>query len=143
MSEHAENNAPAASRIVGRPFAKGTTGNAGGRSKTARDIQALAQQHGPAAIQALAQALKSRNERVRVAAAAILLDRGYGKAPQAIVGADGNPVMLLHLFATRAIGEAIVSELAARQSTIIDSHPVNGDMKPPDSLADLSSPATE
>jgi hypothetical protein len=74
MPERAENSAPAAPRIIGRPFAKGTTGNAGGRSKVARDIQALAQEHGPAAIATLAKALKSRNERVRVAAAAILLE---------------------------------------------------------------------
>src|SRR6516165_2753266 len=101
MSEDAESSEPVA-RTIGKPFVKGVSPNPGGRSKVARDIQALAQEHGPAAIATLVEALKSRNERVRVAAAAILLDRGYGRAPQAITGADGNPVTLLHLFATRA-----------------------------------------
>jgi hypothetical protein len=151
MPEHAENSAPVAPRIIGRPFAKGTTGNAGGRSKMARDIQALAQEHGPAAIATLVEALKSRNERVCVAAAAILLDRGYGRVPQAITGADGNPVTLLHLFATRAVGEQVLTELMQHQSgTAFDGSAqlVNGDdgeliEVSPASLVDFGAPASE
>jgi hypothetical protein len=109
----ADISAPVA-HTIGRPFQRGVSPNPGGRSKVARDIQALAQQHGPAAISALAQALKSRNERVRVAAAAILLDRGYGRAPQTIATEGQTPLILLHLAAARALSTELQVELGAR-----------------------------
>jgi hypothetical protein len=90
----------------------GRSGNPGGRSKTQVDIQTLAQQHGPAAIATLAQALKSRNERVRVAAAAILLDRGYGKAPQSLSVETQTPLGLLHLAAATAFSRELQAELS-------------------------------
>jgi len=77
---------PGSGGASGHGFRPGRSGNPGGRSKTQVDIQALAQRHGPEAIQTLAAALKSRNERVRVAAAAILLaqpKRGNGCATPA------------------------------------------------------------
>jgi hypothetical protein len=110
----ADISAPVA-RTIGRPFQRGVSPNPGGRSKVARDIQALAQQHGPAAISTLAQALKSRNERVRVAAAAILLDRGYGRAPQTIATEGQTPLVLLHLAAATAAGAELQSELGERR----------------------------
>jgi hypothetical protein len=85
----------------------GRSGNPGGRSKTQVDIQALARQHGPAAIAALAQALKSRNERVRVAAAAILLDRGYGRAPQALTIEGEQSSVHLHWIAAKEIASSL------------------------------------
>jgi hypothetical protein len=102
MSEDAENSTVAA-HTIGRPFARGASGNPGGRSRTARDIQTLAQRHGPEAIETLAQALKSRNERVRVAAAAILLDRAYGKPAQAITTDPATNAVGLHLVSAQLI----------------------------------------
>ena len=63
-------------------FIKGTSGNPGGKFHTAHDITALAQQHCPAAILALVEALKYPKE--RVPAAQVLLDRGYGRPRQEI-----------------------------------------------------------
>jgi hypothetical protein len=60
-------------------FAPGRSGNPGGRPKGLKDIEALARKHAPEAIAALVAALSGKD---RVHAAAVLLDRGYGKARQ-------------------------------------------------------------
>jgi hypothetical protein len=52
----------------------------------------LAQQHGEEAIKTLAELLDDPEPRVRAVAADKLLDRGYGRPPQAITGEDGGPV---------------------------------------------------
>jgi hypothetical protein len=134
----ADISAPVA-HTIGRPFQRGVSPNPGGRSKVARDIQALAQQHGPAAISTLAQALKSRNERVRVAAAAILLDRAYGKPVQAITTDPATASTMLHLLAARAVSNELVAALDQRERTINGhAEPSNGRSSPP--VIDLSAP---
>jgi len=65
-------------------FQKGQSGNPGGRPKAESEVRELAQQHGPAAVNRLVALMNSRNERVAVAACQAVLDRGYGKAPQAM-----------------------------------------------------------
>jgi hypothetical protein len=105
----ADISAPVA-RTIGRPFQRGVSPNPGGRSKVARDIQELAREHGPAAISTLAQALKSRNERVRVAAAAILLDRAYGKPVQAIAADPATSPIALHLIAAQLISAQLLEQ---------------------------------
>jgi hypothetical protein len=67
--------------MIGRPFPKGMSGNAGGRPKAAHSIQELARQHAPEAIQTLADIAKNGTPGARVSAAIALLDRAYGKAP--------------------------------------------------------------
>jgi hypothetical protein len=52
----------------------------------------LARVHTPGAIAALADALK--NPRERVAAATVLLDRAWGRAPQVVVGDEERPVAI-------------------------------------------------
>jgi hypothetical protein len=64
------------------PFAKGKSGNPGGRPKAATDIQALARAMTAEAIAALGLALN--DPKTRVAAAIAILDRGYGKPLQTV-----------------------------------------------------------
>ena len=78
-------------------FKKGESGNPGGVSKTAKEIRELARQNCPHAIRKLIKLLESKDERTVIAAAKELMDRGLGKAPQAIVGADGEGPVLARI----------------------------------------------
>ncbi len=54
-------------------------------NKATREIKALAQQYAPEALKELARLVKhAQSESARVAAIKELLDRAYGKAPQAV-----------------------------------------------------------
>lgn len=76
----------------GKPFAKGQSGNPGGRPKTSGAVQDLARALTPDAIKALKEALQ--DDKLKVAAAKVILDRGWGCAPQSLEmsGKDGGPI---------------------------------------------------
>jgi len=60
-------------------------------AKAPLDIRSLARQHTHAAIGSLARiAADGESEAARVAACCALLDRGWGRAPQAHTGEDGE-----------------------------------------------------
>jgi len=81
---------------IGRPFHKGQSGNPGGRPKIMVEVRELARKNSPEAMQTLVANLKDENGHVRNAAAIAILDRAYGKPPQAIVGDDElDPVKLI------------------------------------------------
>lgn len=77
-------------------FQKGQSGNPGGRPKEAGEVKELARAHTAEAIKTLASIMRAKRtpSAARVAAANALLDRGWGKAPQAITGEDGGPVQV-------------------------------------------------
>jgi hypothetical protein len=75
-------------------FEKGKSGNPGGRPKENAEVKRLAREHGVTAIQKLAALMESDDERIVVAACQTLLDRGYGKPAQAIVGGDDDDAPL-------------------------------------------------
>jgi hypothetical protein len=70
----------------GRPFPKGISGNPGGRPKVLGDVQELAREKSPEAINTLSNIMRDAKapSAARVAAANALLDRGYGKPTQPI-----------------------------------------------------------
>src|ERR1044072_2746251 len=72
--------------IRGRPFQKGTSGNPGGRPRELGDVQELARERSPDAINTLAAIMDDQKAApaARVSAAKALLDRGYGKPTQPI-----------------------------------------------------------
>lgn len=67
------------------PFKKGASGNPSGRPKRAEIVSELARKHTAEALQTIVHLMQNADdERTRLAAATALLDRGYGKPPQAV-----------------------------------------------------------
>src|SRR6476646_8691709 len=70
-------------------------------NKATMEVKALASQHGPQAIQELARLAglvedgkgKAENEQAQIAALNGILDRGYGRPTQAIVGDPKRPIV--------------------------------------------------
>lgn len=82
----------------GKPFAPGNSANPGGRPKLPEDIKhvrELARQYTHRAVDALVAVLDGDSAAASVAAANALLDRGWGKPEQSIVGPgpDGEHVI--------------------------------------------------
>ena len=82
----AENTKEQEMAIRGRPFPKGKSGNPGGRPRVIGDVQELARERSPEAINTLAAIMDDPKAppAARVAAANSLLDRGYGRPTQPI-----------------------------------------------------------
>ena len=76
----------------------GQSANPGGRSKLEKDVRDLAREHSKDAILRLAWLMNNaQSERTQAAAAEALLDRAWGRPPQAIVGSDDPDAAPLRL----------------------------------------------
>ncbi len=76
------------------PFAKGRSGNPGGRPKGSAEVRALARAMTGRAFEEIERmAFTGSDDRVKLEAIKIILDRGYGKAPQPMDGdGEGRPI---------------------------------------------------
>ncbi|MFA9439416.1 hypothetical protein ACDA63_07245 [Uliginosibacterium sp. sgz301328] len=96
----------------GRPRPAGSGRQKGTTNKATADIKALAQKHGPEAIKTLLDLMQtSESDQARIAAAKELLDRGFGKATQAIEasgpgGVPLTPPVINVTFGEQGDGEA-------------------------------------
>ncbi len=72
----------------------GQSGNPGGQHKGTAELREAARKWSPKAIAKLCALIDSDDERVALAAAEAVLNRGYGKPPQALEhgGTDGGPI---------------------------------------------------
>lgn len=76
------------------PFQPGQSGNPGGRPKGESALKEAARLQTEPSIAVVVAALSDADARVRLKAAEILLDRGWGRPGQAVElsGPDGGPV---------------------------------------------------
>ena len=88
-----------APKVIGRPFQKGVSGNPGGRTKENQWLREEARKHAAKSLRALVRVLDKGTGSEVVSAAKELLDRGYGKATQAVEhsGPEGFALPLIVL----------------------------------------------
>jgi len=81
---------------VNRPCKKGESGNPGGRPKDTENLRELARARTAEAVETLDAIMKNKRApaSARVSAACALLDRGFGKPVQALVGKEGEPPLI-------------------------------------------------
>lgn len=116
----ADNSTPEQKRKPGRPFAKGKSGNPGGRPKAMREVVETARKHTVTAINALARIAKDpkQDPKARVAAATTILDRGWGKPVVAISGPNGGPIELAAM-PTPEVERRVIELLAAEGKVLL------------------------
>jgi hypothetical protein len=82
MAENTHDQPPRRGR--GRPFLPGVSANPGGRPRELREIRQLARERCVEALTVLVHLMRNGSQKIRLGAAAELLNRGYGKPDVAI-----------------------------------------------------------
>src|SRR5688572_16469200 len=91
-------------------FRPGVSGNPGGKPRGEAEVRQAARAHTAAALEVLARALRSRQERVRLLAADLVLTRAYGR-PGPEVDTEARALELRRAEAEARLVEARVREV--------------------------------
>jgi hypothetical protein len=86
-------SAPLLGRDASGKFIKGFSGNPQGQPVIQKEIRELARTHGPEAIARLVFWMRSADSQSSIAAAKILLDRGFGKSVQPLSSPNGGALV--------------------------------------------------
>jgi hypothetical protein len=99
----------------------GQSGNPAGRAKPEVDIAALARVHGTKCIEVVVRLMtRSKDEKIKLAAAIALLDRGFGR-PKQEMDINSNSTIELHLVAARAISSTLIEQQSTPTIETIES----------------------
>jgi hypothetical protein len=74
-----------------------SSGNPNGRPTASFEVREMAREHGPEAIERLVYWMRSGDSQSSLAAAKILLDRGYGKSMQMLGSPNGAPLVNINM----------------------------------------------
>ena len=111
------------SRLSNGHFAKGVSGNPGGRPPIPEDVKAMLKNLVPDAVRALHAAVNGDDARLSVVAAQTILDRVYGKAHvSASIETDALSAPQAHLAALVAMADATRTRIAAVEVRTPDEH---------------------
>ena|SRR5438132_11835405 len=91
-------------------WSPGQSGNPSGKAKALADMEGKARQHVDKALKTLAAGLDDDDARVRMAAATALLDRGFGKPAQAIIGGGPEDAPIQEEKVVRYVGNPVSGE---------------------------------
>ena len=139
IGEMTTRSSPPAIRTQTGRFAPGQSGNPSGRPKRDEDIAALARTHAADAIAVLVSIAENpkANDSSRISAANSLLDRGYGRVPQAVaVKTESNNDTFLRLWRYLTVGEMVAEAKVSPTRSSSRDHTLGSD-------ADLIHPANE
>jgi len=106
------------------PFQPGQSGNAGGRPKGAGELKERARGYTDAAVAVLVAALSGKDQKLRVQAAQILLDRGWGRAEQQNEHAFGGDVRIV---VDTGIRRSMVEQDHKKQPIILEQRASSGE----------------
>lgn len=101
------------------PFKPGSSGNPNGRPKftlpDGRTLRDVCREHTEKAVKALIEIAESAEapEGARVAAINSILDRGWGKAAQPVVGGDDDEPPIRHTLDISGLSDAALREIAS------------------------------
>jgi hypothetical protein len=112
-------------------WVKGQSGNPSGRPKKWREVTRLAQDHSVEAIERLVEIMRNkRAPKLSLKACEILLDRAFGRPPQAITGEAGEGPIRIE----------VTWQEPERSPLIIDLDPNSSSSIPDSSVMPSSSP---
>lgn len=123
-------------------FVKGQSGNPGGRSKEDKELKRLAQEHTVEAINRLVYWMRSDRSKASIDAIGLLLERGYGKAPQPLVGdSSEDPINIAVMDGRSAVRTILVLAAEARTGGLLGADELDrlGSAKPIDAARELAS----